>query len=329
MERCTIVVNARDRFSIMASCLQTLFANTPEPLDLIVVVGGAPEHLRQQWLAQFGDKGRFIFTEHFLNQAQARNIGMREAKTRLAVLLDNDNFVRPGWLEALVCCQKDTGAVMVVPIILDGERRIHTAGNDLYITHEKGESFGHKHCRFYGKVFCDGSNLRRQPTDYGELHCQLVEVEPTLRLGAFDEKILEVGEVDSGLTWAKAGLKMYFEPNAVSYYRIHSPITVDDIRLFAWRWDIGSIHEGYEYFKNKWGLDIGEHGAFRDWLVRYNDQLGLLPRLWPSHLSLMLERLLRAVRARVAEIWRIPQYRYRHMTKVRLGYFKWSTGITP
>ena len=43
---------------------------------------------------RFGERARFIFEPSFLNQAQARNIGMRAANTRLAVLLDDDVLVR-------------------------------------------------------------------------------------------------------------------------------------------------------------------------------------------------------------------------------------------
>ena len=278
MEPCTIVVDARDRFSTTRQCLETLIANTPQPYDLIVVIGGAHEHLKQEWVARFGGVGRFIFMPHFLSQAQARKIGLGEAKTRLAVLMDNDNFVRPGWLEALIRCQQETGAVMVVPVILEAEERIHTAGNDLYVSYEYGKAYGHKHLRFHRMPFGAGSNLRRRRTDYAELHCQLVEVEPMLRLGAYDEHILEVGEIDQGLTFAKAGREMWFEPSAVVRYALGCPIRTEDIRFFQWRWDIAAIHKGYQYFQQKWNLDISEHGSFRDWLVRYNSQLGLLPR---------------------------------------------------
>jgi GT2 family glycosyltransferase len=115
MQRCTIVVNVRDRFSCRPECLDRLIAETPEPYDPIVVVGGASDRARHDWLRRFGDRARFIFEPHFLNQAQARNIGLRAATSRFAVMMDNDVFVRPGWLKGLLDCQRETGAVMVVP----------------------------------------------------------------------------------------------------------------------------------------------------------------------------------------------------------------------
>lgn len=327
-ERCTVIVDARDRFSTTAACLRTLFANTTEPFDLIVVMGGAPEHLKAAWLAEFGDKGTWIFRPEFINQAQARNIGMRAAKTRLAVLMDSDNFVRPGWLGALVRCQQETGAALVVPVILETEEKIHTAGNDLYISYSQGKAHGCKFLRYHGMRLGERSNMKRRRTEYAELHCQLVEIAPTLQLNAYDEHILEVGEVDQGLVYAKAGREMWFEPEAVVRYALGTTVAAEDIRLFAWRWNIASIHDGYAYFERKWNLDISEWGTFRDWLVRYNSQVGLLPRLWPTALALKLDKGIGRVRRKVMEIWRTPKRQYRELTKRRLGYYQWTAGVT-
>src|SRR5258708_3755178 len=98
-ERCTIIVSPRDRFSTTEDCLDNLASNTPEPYDLILVVGGAPETLRLSLQTRFAGRAKLIFKPQFLNCAQARNIGLREARTRLSVCMDNDVFVRPGWLE--------------------------------------------------------------------------------------------------------------------------------------------------------------------------------------------------------------------------------------
>ena len=310
MEKCTISVNARDRFSTTAQCLETLLANTPEPHDLIVVIGGAPERLKREWTETFGRKARFIFRSEFLNQPQARNIGLREAKTRLAVLMDNDNFVRPGWLMALLECQRDTDAVIVVPVILETPERIHTAGNSLYVSHINGTAYGCKILRCYGMRLGEQSSLKREPTDYAELHCQLVQVEPTLRLGACDEHFVEVGEVDQGLTYAKAGLPMWFEPRSVVHYALGHRIAGEDIRLFEWRWNIKSIHDGYQYFQRKWNMDVSEYGEFRDWLVGYNNQLGLLPRLWPTNLALRLNGWIGTIRKTVLNAFRTPKQWY-------------------
>jgi hypothetical protein len=54
-----------------------------------------------------------------MNTAQLRNLALKEVGTRLAVALDTNVFVRPGWPAALIRCQQETGAGLVVPLILD------------------------------------------------------------------------------------------------------------------------------------------------------------------------------------------------------------------
>ena len=102
IERCTIIVTPRDLFSTTEECLEQIFKNTPEPFDLLVVMGGAPEALRATLEARYKDKVHLIFRPDFLNGSQLRNIGLREAKTRLAVCLDTNVFVRAGWLAPLI-----------------------------------------------------------------------------------------------------------------------------------------------------------------------------------------------------------------------------------
>lgn len=328
MERITIIVEARDKFSPTSQCLETLINNTPQPYDLIVVMGGASTDLKVEWLEKFGAKNTiFLFRSEFLNQGKARNIGLSFTKTRLAVLMDNDNFVRPGWLESLIKCQKETGAVMVVPLILETPRKIHTAGNDLYITHFEDKAYGHKNLRFHNMPLDEGSNLKRCRTDYAEMHCMLVQVEPTVRLGAFDENLLEMHECDSGLTWAKGGYEMWFEPTSVVLYDHFRQMSAGDIRLFAWRWDLRAVQDSYRLFHKKWNIDISEHGTFRDWLLRHNDNLGLLPRRFPSELALRVDRWMGRARHQLLEISRIPQYRLREYKKRKWGYHDWTVGL--
>ena len=143
-EPLSIVVVPRDRFSTTAKCLDALLAHTPEPYELIVVLGGASKKTEEALTRRYQGRARFQFEPEFLGPARSRNIALKSIKTRLAVLMENDVIVRKGWLEPLLKCQKETGAAMVVPLILETEETIHTAGNNLYITHRDGIAFGSK-----------------------------------------------------------------------------------------------------------------------------------------------------------------------------------------
>ena len=317
MDDCTIVVVLRDRFSTTTRCLETLAQNTPGAHELLVVMGGVPEHLQKNWRARFGDKVRWLFEPKLLNPSESRNIGLREVRTRLAVLMDNDVYVRPGWLEPLIRCQAETGAALVVPIILDEERGIHTAGNSLFVTYLNGKAYGCKELRYGGQSYFEGCSLEREKTDYGELHCQLVVAETARKLGVYDERLREVAEVDSGLTWARAGSGMWLEPKSVVRFDYPSRISnVEDIRPFLFKWDTRAIVEGYQYFEKKWQMDITEGGKWPEFLVFLNSKLGLFPRMFPNAFGMFLDRvvhgtmrggvlgpvkLLRSLRARILQ----------------------------
>lgn len=301
----TIIVGPRDRFSVTERWLDNLFTTTPGAGDVhpvICVAGGVPSHLVSRWEERFADRVRFVLDDRFVNQAEVRNVGLRMADTSLAVLADNDCYPQHGWLDALVDCQRETGAVMVVPLILEAPGRIHCVGNDLYKNVQGGRELGHKHLRFHGFPYSDGCNLERSRVPYGELHLQLVEVAPTIALGAFDDRIVEVGEVDSGLTWAAAGREMWCEPKAVVHFDLGGPLDADDVSFFAWRWDLAHVREGFKVFEQKWGFDVTEQGGFHRFVVDYNASVGRLARLHPSSATLRWGRFVKRFADRVVYV---------------------------
>lgn len=310
----TIIGGPRDRLSVTERWLENLFAVTPGAGDehrVIFVSGGTPGPLRERWEQRFGDRVDFVFEESFVNQAQVRNIGLRMAETTAAIVVDNDCYPRTGWLDALQRCHEDTGAVMVSPLILETARKIHCAGTDLYKNVREGKVYGHKHLRFHRMPYDDGCLLSRSRIDYGELHLELVEVAPTLEVEAFDERIVEVGEVDSGLAWAAAGREMYFEPGAIVLFDLGGHIDENDVAFFQWRWDLDDIAEGYRVFEEKHGFDMAEEGSFHDWLLDYHATLGRLARRYPSAATVRLGVEAKRVSDRAVKIPRRLQQRVR------------------
>jgi hypothetical protein len=290
-ERCTIIVTPRDLFSTTEECLDSIFKNTPDPFDLIVVMGGAPESVKQMLQSRYGEKARLIFKPQFLNGSQLRNIGLRETKTRLAVCLDTNVFVRPNWLVPLIRCQIETGASEVVPMCVDQDNRIHTAGNDLFITHWNGEAIAKMELRCAGQQVHEKTNLKRSEIDFGEVHCQLLVVDTALKLRIYDERLREGIEMDSGLTLTRAGCKIMVEPNSVVC--LCYPIKlkhVIDVPLYRWKWDIPSIVADFDYLETKWNVDLGTSGGFKRYLVRVNARVGLLTQICPLGVSVFCDR---------------------------------------
>ncbi len=320
VERCTVILTPRDLFSVTEQCLEHLFRNTPEPFDLILALGGAPAGLRSRLEARLAGKARLIFTPRFMNTAELRNLALKEVGTRLAVGLDTNVFVRPGWLGALIRCQRDTGVSMVSPLILDRDDMIHTAGNDLFITHENGAAYGSMELRFQHQKVCETTNLSRREVDFCEVHCQLFVTDDAVRFKVYDERLREGSDIDSGLTLSRAGRTMMFEPTAIVY--LHYPPlieAVEDVALHRWKWDIPAVMESYRYMRDKWQIDVGgARGQFKRYLIAVNTRVGALTQLYPSRATIFLDRLFRHLGTRLPRVATLR----RRFTAWRVGYYR-------
>jgi GT2 family glycosyltransferase len=116
--RITIVVVPRERFSLSARTLESLYAHTTEPFRLVYVDGRSPSRIRRHLEAQARARGfRLVRSDRYLSPNQARNLGLRHVETEYVVFMDNDVLLTPGWLEALVGCADATGAEVVGPLL--------------------------------------------------------------------------------------------------------------------------------------------------------------------------------------------------------------------
>ena len=304
LEKTTIIMTPRDRFSTAEKCLDNLLKLTPEPFDLIAVMGGAPKHIEAGLREKFGARVSWFFEPDFLNTAQARNIGLRHSQTRLAIFLDTDVFVRSGWYEPLVRCQLETGAAMVTPIVLDKQNRIHTAGNNFFITHQNGKKYAMMELRFFDHKVGKDTNIKRQECDFCEVHCTLVVADTARRLGIYDENLREFHEMDTGLMLSQAGCKMMLEPGSMVYLKYDDRLLdVDDVSLFCWKWDMDSIRQGIDYFEKKWGMNVNQDDVSIKYFEGVNRRVNFFTRRWPSQVSIRLDILKQRIFRSVFRYW--------------------------
>lgn len=167
-------------------------------------------------------------------------------------------------------------------------------------------------------------NLKRAEIDYGELHCQLVDVETALRLNVFDEALVDMHEVDAGLKWERAGCKRYFEPEAVVEFHLVGAITdPSDIKLFCDRWSFARIAQSYRILEERWNMDMTEHGNAQNWLLNFNDKVGTLVRLMPNALGLRLDQKIKTFLYMSGKPVRFIQARWNRAKARRLGFYDW------
>jgi GT2 family glycosyltransferase len=272
----TIVVVPREQFSKSQISLESIYAATPQPFRLIYVDGNSPPSLRRYLEQQAAVLGfKLLRTEKYLTSNEARNLGLREVRTKYVVFLDNDVFVHPGWLEALLQCADETDAWVVGPLYCygsdgsDGEPYIvHTAGASLRIIDNGTRRLEEKHRHVNRRVVEVRRELCREPIDLVEFHCMLVRTHIFNRTGLLDEKLFSfLDHVDFCLAVRQAGGTVYFEPDAVVTHLAPPPFAWIDLPYFLLRWSNAWLRPSVCHFARKHEVregDLDNHFWFRD-----------------------------------------------------------------
>ncbi len=219
-------------------------------------------------------------TEHHISPNQARNLGLKEVKTKYVVFIDNDALVAPGWLEALVRCADETDAWVVGPLCLIGEIGagiVHVAGGNVHFKDELGSKV------LYDEQYLFNTSLRdvkdplvRKRWDYVEFHCALVRTDAFQLAGNLDEQLFSVHEhIDFCLSVKQAGGSVYLEPRSVVTYIPSPPYDWTDLPYFMLRWSEEWNSETANRFCDKWGVSamgwLGNKSTpvSRDLLVKF------------------------------------------------------------
>jgi GT2 family glycosyltransferase len=261
----SIVVVPRERFSDSIASLESLYANTPMPCEMIYVDGNSPEpikHAIEQWSVE--KKFKLIRSERYLSPNQARNLGLSHARNKYIAFVDNDVRVMPGWLEHLVTCAEETGAWVVAPLYLEGEleeRIVHTAGGIAQFRCIDGKRVFTEEHRFNGrKLDSVLPNLRRETIELVEFHCVLIRSELFERTGPLDERLMSVGEhLDLSFSARERGKLVYTEPAAIISYT-KPMLAPSDVEYFVLRWSDNWTQLTSERMQEKWNLSADDPG---------------------------------------------------------------------
>jgi glycosyltransferase involved in cell wall biosynthesis len=240
-----IVVVPRDRFSMFPRCLEAVYLHTHVPFRLVVVAGAA-DRRTEGYLRELEAREcnvSVVLESGHLTQAEARNLGLRWAKGRHCVVLENDTVVHDNWLAPMLECMREERAAAVMPLIL-WYRGIHAAGCTFQVRDLAGrDELSHK--ILY-------SDIRRKRIDYPECHCILFDRTQVTGDQFFGD--VEPFDVDLGLTLQELELSAFLEPSSVATYSAPPPLEVRDISLYKFRWDAPSWKARNVSFQQKWGV---------------------------------------------------------------------------
>ncbi|MGZ5927396.1 MAG: glycosyltransferase family 2 protein, partial [Rhizomicrobium sp.] len=198
--RVTIVVSPRERFGMARRSLESIYAASDIPFELVYIDGRSPKHLSDWLKVAAPAKGfKVIHLDRFVTPNEARNMGAAAAKMEFIVFIDNDVICADGWLSALVKAADETGADVVAPLVCEGvplHSRIHQATGTF--TNDKAAFFaapkGQRELldvMTHHKTQLDQvrDQLHRQETDTCEFHCVMVRRSLLDKTGPFDEDL--------------------------------------------------------------------------------------------------------------------------------------------
>lgn len=255
----TLIIVPRERFSRAVDSLKNIIANTPPGYELVYVTDGGPSQVMRE-LHEICAKHQFRFIQMDRRSAcnKQRNHALQFANRAYVAFLDNDVFVQPGWLDALLRCAMETSAWIVGPLYLYGElsdSAIHMAGGDARIVVDGGIRRYHQSLRHVGKHTHE-VELVRENTGQVEFHCMLVNTERLRQLGGLDESLINSRDHDDiCMRIRAAGGKVYFEPAARIAYNPNLPLKRSEYWYYWTRWSENWNMQSLLNFSEKWELD--------------------------------------------------------------------------
>ena len=129
----SVIIVTLDRPSYVHRCLECLFAQMPQP-DQIIIVDASPNDLTQNVANDFPSVLYLRNDNGYGRMTVSRNIGVKAATGQIIAFLDDDAFAHPGWLENLMAVYTDptTGAV-------GGRVLNNQAGEEVLGVHDIGQ----------------------------------------------------------------------------------------------------------------------------------------------------------------------------------------------
>ena len=116
----TIGFFPRDRFSIAAESLQSIFDYTDVPFHLIIIDCGTPNLVSRQieTIIDGHENVTIIHEEQFIYPNASRNLVIPHVNTDYVCFIENDMLVEQGWASRLLSALEQNSAEVAVPRIM-------------------------------------------------------------------------------------------------------------------------------------------------------------------------------------------------------------------
>lgn len=239
----TVVVVPRERFSLMETCIEHIYAFTSETFDLIVIDPGSPPFVSEK-LKKWEKRRtncRVIRSDRFLYPHEAKNLALEHVspETKWVVFVDSDVKVSPHWLTWFLSAGEETGARVIHPLYLIEQKHdtaIHMADGQMQVFQKSDGVVIQPVMNFVGMNICNSANFVRQESGLLEFHTFMVHRDLLHEMGEFPLFTL-AEDVNFSLRLREMNEKIIFEPRSVITYVAGPPFENFDLPYFKFRWD--------------------------------------------------------------------------------------------
>lgn len=290
-----VAVVPREKFGYAETTLEALLENTKLPFELLYIDGNAPASVRSAVERRLSGRPntRIIRCDHFLGPLQSRSIAIREARpdAEYLVILDNDVFVRPNWLGALLRCAREEGAGAVVPCVLIGppdSNEIHHVGGDSSVVIQSGlgevELHHYQHLE-YQRLDDVREELGRRDTLLLEDHCIFATTQLWRSLQPLDETVPLMASVpELSHRFQQTGARLMVEPAAevVYLWGADVPLKLSDLPFWYWAWSEKWSRYAMRQLASRLGLTKSQDQTRSVvWWLNNHRRLPLFPWIMP------------------------------------------------
>ena len=209
-----IILNWNGRH-LLEECLSSIRAQTFRDFETIVVDNGSTDGSVDWVKERWAESVSTVALPSNLGFAGGNNAGIRVARGRYVILLNNDTAVDPGWLAALAeAVRRHPHAGMFTPKILNYYRR-DEIDNTGHVIYPDGLARGRHRLETNDGRFDEEGEAAWPSGCAGVYRKEMLD-----EIGLLDESFFAYGEdVDLGLRARWAGWVCYYVPDAVVYHK--------------------------------------------------------------------------------------------------------------
>ena len=274
-EQITIVVIPRDRFSSVIQCARSILDHTRMPFRLAFLDFGYSKATLVKLQALCAKVPTDIVTLGPSIPMVAFREFLPRVTTRYLVWVDNDTFVAPGWMEALLD-RAAKGARVIMPLTLEREgididpRKIplrnHVSHSELRKVTVDGTEYVFDYKPFR-RAAPEEIPQGGHTIDFFELHTFFAETE-VLRQLEYPPMVVRE-HIDLGMQLHRLGIDVWCEPQSrVHFDNIHERPSWSDLRFFFYRWAERLVDRSHELFHQRWGYRFYNERFMKNWAYR-------------------------------------------------------------